>query len=95
MVNQQESSHVDFQSEMRHGIAVLNKKIDRIQDTVEGATLGTKQQKMGIVGVLDDHDLRLRKLEKFQTWFMVSLISIGGGLGAGIVKLVESFLHKS
>lgn len=90
MGNQQEPSHEElFREEVRIGISTLCKKMDRLTDTVNGSVNGTKQQRLGLVGILDVHDARIRKLEMFKMKIVYIFVGVGVATGWGIKYIID------
>lgn len=99
MSNQQTSSHEPEQEdlwrkEVGYNIRTLVEKVSSVFDLLNGAKMGTKNQKRGLVSMVEDHDDRLQKLEKFKfaaTWFVRgTLIPASYGLW----EIVRQFIAK-
>lgn len=80
-----------FEQEVRIGISTLNKKIDDISNVINGRHTGMRDQRLGVVGVVDDHEERIAKLEKFKNVFIAALFGAGLAAGWGITAFLDKF----
>ena len=74
----------------------INIRLDKIEQTLErleAALLGDKYNGDGYIKKIEKLDQRVEKLEKAQSAQLWFFLGAGGLGGAGIVKLIEHFLH--
>lgn len=99
MSTPQQSSHEQdtndqFRAEMTIQVRTLNDKVTRILDLVQGQHIGTAEQKKGIIGIVDDHDDRIDKLERLRTSMTWFLIGISAPAGYGILSFIRELFIK-
>lgn len=83
-----------WREEMRIHVKSLNDRTSRILDLLEGPHIGTKEQKKGLIGIIDDHEERIEKLEKFKyayTWFVRGMLV---PTGYGIFEFLRNVIFK-